>query len=353
MLRLRRFYDPGNDVKTSTIPYRLILFGSAWLLGMFLLVPVDYEWTLFLRRHRIAWFARWMAQSLFEGDSLGGGDPVIFFLLLVALAYLSAWKKGPASRFYAWRPHLGFILVTAMTNSIMMVHSLKWVMGRARPSYVVKGLLPFSDWFKFGPQFLTEGAYRGSLPSGHTAQVFILMTLAYLLLLSPPRFKHQRLLGWAWGGFSLLFTLLMGISRCMRLSHWFSDIAFAMGMSWILMHVIYYHLLRIPDQESYYRRMGHFPGRPGAWEIRLCLPLFGAVAGGTAFMLGIRAFLLGAKWIWPAVFLPAGTLMTAYFALKSVQFTKRARICFEGVPGRMDDEARSDGCDPGSNPNNS
>ena len=159
---------------------------------MFLLVPVDYEWTIFLRQHRIAWFDRWMAQSLFEGESLGGGDPVIFFLFFVALAYFAAWKKGPASRFYAWRPHLGFILVTAMTTSVMMVHSLKWVVGRARPSYVVKGLLPYTGWFEFGPHFITEGTYRGSLPSGHTAQVFILMTVAYILLLTPSRFKYQR-----------------------------------------------------------------------------------------------------------------------------------------------------------------
>jgi membrane-associated phospholipid phosphatase len=325
---LRSFSDPGNDVKTSKIPYRLILLGSAWLLGMFLLVPVDYEWTLFLRQHRIAWFARWMAQSLFEGNPLGGGDPVIFFLVLVAVVYYSAWKKGPASRFYVWRPHLGFILVTAWTNSILMVHSLKWVMGRARPSYVVKGLLPFSDWFKFGPQFITQGTYRGSLPSGHTAQVFILMTMAYLLLLSPPRFKYQRLVGWTWGGFSLLYTLLMGLSRCMQLSHWFSDIVFAAGMSWILMHVIYYHLLRVPDQEAYYQRMGRFPARPRAWEIRLCLILLGSVVGGMTFALGVRAFLLGSKWIWPAAFLPLGTLMAFYFSRKSVQFVKRVRTHF-------------------------
>ena len=291
---------------------------------MFLLVPVDYEWTIFLRQHRIAWFGRWMAQSLFEGESLGG-DPVLFLLIFVAIAYYAAWKKGPASRFYAWRPHLGFILVTAMTTSVMMVHSLKWVMGRARPSYVVKGLLPYSDWFEFGPHFITEGTYRGSFPSGHTAQVFILMTIAYILLLTPPKFKYQRPIGWVWGGASLVYTLLMGLSRCMRLSHWFSDIAFAMGMSWILMYLIYHHLLRVPDQEAYYERVGHFPDQPRAWEIQLCLILFGAVVGGMAFVLGIRSLLLGTDWLWPTSLLPTGVFMTAFFTWKSVQLVNRVR----------------------------
>lgn len=312
-------------MKISTPPYRLILLGLAWLLGMFLLLPVDYEWTILLRQHRMAWFDRWMAQSLFEGESLGGGDPVIFFLLFAAVAYYAAWKKGPASRFYAWRPHLGFILVTAITNSVLMVHSLKWVMGRSRPSYVIKGLLPFTNWFEFGPHFITEGTYQGSLPSGHTAQVFTLMTLAYILLLTPIRFKYQRRVGWAWGGATLVYTILMGLSRCMHLSHWLSDVAFAMGMSWILMHLIYHHLLRVPDQEAYYENNGHFPGQPGAWEIRLCFILFGATLGGMALLLGIRSFILGADWILQAALLSAGALFTAYFTWKSWQFVNRVR----------------------------
>ena len=241
-------------MKTRTLPYHDIFLGLAWLLGMFLLVPVDYDWTLVLRQHRILWLDRWMAQSLFEGEPLGGGDPIVFLLLLVTGAYYLAWKKGPASRFFVWRPHLGFILVTAMTTSVMMVHSLKWVLGRARPSYVVKELLPYTDWFEFGPHFISQGAYRGSLPSGHTAQAFILITIAYILLRAPSKFKYQRLTGWAWGVASLAYTLLMGISRCMHLSHWISDVVFAMGMSWILMHLIYYHLLKVPHQEVFYKQ---------------------------------------------------------------------------------------------------
>jgi PAP2 superfamily protein len=319
-------------VKTRNLPYHDLLLGLAWLLGMFLLVPVDYDWTLVLRQHRIVWLDRWMAQSLFEGEPMGGGDPVILILLFVTGAYYLAWKKGPASRFFAWRPHLGFILVTAMTTSVMMVHSLKWVMGRARPSSVVKELLPYTDWFEFGPHFISQGTYRGSLPSGHTAQAFILITIAYILLQAPSKFKHQRLMGWLWGVTSLAYTLLMGISRCMHLSHWCSDVAFSMGMSWILMHLIYHRLLRVPHQEAYFKAFGHYPDQPRAWELRLCFLLFGAVLGGMAFVLGIRSLLLGTDWLLYTTLLPLGALIMFFFVLKSIRFAKRVRSGFDNAP---------------------
>ena len=276
--------------------YYLLLMSVTWLAGMLALIPVDYAWTIWLRQHRIRWLDNWMDRTLFEGEGLGGGDPVILFLILVVLLYYMAWKKGAASRLYAWRPHLGFIVVTAITTSVMMVHSLKWVMGRARPSLVMKGVLPFSDWFEFGPHFITEGTYRGSLPSGHTAQVFTLMALAYVLLLAVPKFKFQNLLGWLWGSFTLLYTLLMALSRCMKLSHWVSDVLFSMGCSWIIMHLIYYTLLRIPEQEDYLRTHGRFPQLPVVWELRLCLALLLIVLSAMSLTLGIRSIFLGAAW---------------------------------------------------------
>ena len=90
-------------MKTPTHLNGLILFGLAWFLGMLLLIHVDYEWTMLLRQHRIAWFDQWMAQSLFEGEPLGGGDPVIFLLIFVVIAYSIAWNKGASSRFLAWQ----------------------------------------------------------------------------------------------------------------------------------------------------------------------------------------------------------------------------------------------------------
>jgi membrane-associated PAP2 superfamily phosphatase len=302
--------------------YGLILFGSTWFLGMLGLIPVDEAWTLWIRQHRIRWLDRWMDQTLFEGEPLGGGDPVVLFLLIAAVLYYMAWKKGLASRLSRWRPHLGFILVSALTSSVMMVHSLKWVMGRARPSPVFKGQLPFSGWFEFGPHFITEGIYHGSFPSGHTAQAFTLMTLSYVLLLAADRRHYQRAIGWAWGCFSLVYTGLMGLTRCMKLTHWLSDVVFSVGCSWMLMHLIYYHLLDVPAQEAYFQQHGQYPQQPSAWELRLCLVLFFAALGGMLLLLGIRSVLLDTGWLLQASLLAAGALTTGYFGMKLLQLRR-------------------------------
>ena len=38
--------------------------------------------------------------------------------------------------------------------------------------YISKGIFKdFSEWYEFGPHFITEGIYRGSFPSGHSAVI--------------------------------------------------------------------------------------------------------------------------------------------------------------------------------------
>jgi membrane-associated phospholipid phosphatase len=299
-------------LKKSRLPYGFILLCVTWLVLMVLVVPVDYDWTLILREHRIRALDQFMDHTIFEGEPVGGGDPVIFLILLAAGASYLAWKFGSASRFYAWRPHLGFILTSALICSVMMVHSLKWVVGRARPSQVVKAYFPFSDWFVFGPHFITEGTYYGSFPSGHTAQAFVLISVAYALATAFHQTRTVRLIGWLWGAIAGCFVILMGISRCMALKHWLSDVLGAIGISWILMHAIYFWMLKIPEQVAYYERHGRYPDDPVVWELRLCVHIFGMVLGGMALLIGIRAVILGTHW---ALFLliPAGMLFLFFF----------------------------------------
>jgi len=288
--------------------YAFVLLCLIWGTVMILVVPVDYDWTLFLREHRVRALDRFMARTIFEGKGFGGGDPVIFFIFLVLTAYYLAWKHGATSRFYAWRPQLGFILVSGLTGSMMMVHSLKWIMGRARPALVVKDKMPFTDWFMFGPHFITEGTYRGSFPSGHTAQAFVLVSLAYVLAAAWHRQRSIRLSGWAYGGLALAYAVTMGISRCMHLSHWLSDVVGALGLSWILMHAFYFWLLKIPQQTDYYVRHGNLPEVPKVWELRLCIHLLGLTVGATAFLLGLRAVMLNTHWSL-YLLMPAGAVV--------------------------------------------
>lgn len=262
------------------------------------LVPwVDNAWTLWLRQHRWMRLDRFMDRTLFEGEWMGGGDPVVILLILATVGYYLAWKGFFRATMERWRPHFGFALTCALITAIQMVHSLKWIMGRARPKEVVQKGLAFTHWFEFGPHYITDGLYRGSFPSGHTAQVFILMALAYILAADPQLSKRTRRWGWLWGALALAYTLVMGVGRCMSFSHWLSDVIGALTLSWLGMHLIYFHLLRVPEQTSFYRRWGRHPQQPLVWEIQLCLWCCGLFVGAMGLLLGLRAAIYAEFWL--------------------------------------------------------
>ncbi|NNG01280.1 MAG: phosphatase PAP2 family protein [Desulfobacteraceae bacterium] len=280
---------------------------------MSVIVPVDYQWTTYLHDHRIKQLARVMDRSLFEGEGLGGGDPVIFFLILTTIVYYLAWKKGERSRWYIWRPHLGFILTSGLACSMMLVHSLKWVMGRARPSEVLSGKLMFTDWFEFGPHYIAEGIYRGSFPSGHTAQAFVLVAVVYALVATPKTGRGLKMWGVAWGIFSVAYAVVMGLSRCMALEHWFSDVAGSIILSALLMQFIYQYLLNLPAQISFYKANGRYPETPPAWELHLCIYIVGTLIGAMACVMGIRAVWLREATIFYSL-IPVGLACTWLFS---------------------------------------
>jgi len=45
--------------------YYLLLMSFTWIAGMLALIPVDYAWTVWLRKHRVLWLDHWMDQTLF------------------------------------------------------------------------------------------------------------------------------------------------------------------------------------------------------------------------------------------------------------------------------------------------
>jgi len=200
---------------------------------MALITPVDYRWSIFIHKHNWPIFSKLIGQTIFEGEGFGAGDPVIVFILFCFTAYYLAWKKPPHNRFLAWRPQLGYIIASSLISGVFLVHSLKWIMGRARPYLVLSKEMPFSAWYELGPHFITEGTYHGSFPSGHTAQIFLLMTLAYILAADPDLRRRRRVIGWVWGGITVLISLAVGMARCMTLSHWISDVIGIIFLSWL------------------------------------------------------------------------------------------------------------------------
>jgi membrane-associated PAP2 superfamily phosphatase len=248
-----------------------------------------------------------------------------------------------------WRPHFGFALTCALISAIQVVHSLKWVMGRARPKEVVAKGLAFSHWFEFGPHFVTEGVYRGSFPSGHTAQVFLLMAVAYILAADPQLSPRTRRLGWVWGILALAYTLVMGVGRCMSFSHWLSDVVGALVLSWIGMHLIYFRLLRVPEQVRFHRRWGGHPATPLVWEMQLCAWCLGLFLGAMGLLLGLRAALRGDIWLASALVLP-GLGLVGFSYRGCAHLLASVRRCYQkpapeqqAIDGRPDTEPTPEG----------
>jgi hypothetical protein len=207
------------------------------------------------------------------------------------------------------------MICSAFMGGIYLTHGLKWIVGRARPGLVLDGW-PFTQWYEFGPHFITEGIYRGSFPSGHAAQAFFLMALAYTLAGDPTRTRGVRVAGGLIGIGVVVFTLAMGTARCMSFSHWLSDVVAALFFGWIIMHWLYFDILRVPDQRRYFVLTGRLPEMPLVWEMILA-------AYGLAMTVGIMMMVIGGRSVfilqisWLVLLIPIGILVS-WMALKRI-----------------------------------
>ena len=273
----------------------LLLGAAAVLAGA---TAVDYPLTKWLGENSWPAFAEFMSRSLFEGERPGGGDPVVVFFIGVICVYMLSLRPTSPERIAAWRPALGFMLVGAVLTAVIYVHTLKWLLARARPYLVFDGQYPFSVWFEIGPHFVTEGLYRGSFFSGHTAQAFVMMVLAYALGGSPSAGRIWKVSGWLVGTVVTGYTLAMGMARCMNGAHWVTDVAGAMSISWVTLHILYFDILKVPQQQKYRQALyRHGRLKPG-WELFLGLYLAAVALGTLVTGIGLRAvWIEHARWL--------------------------------------------------------
>ncbi|MBI3992337.1 MAG: phosphatase PAP2 family protein [Candidatus Lambdaproteobacteria bacterium] len=258
-------------------------------LGLALVTPVDRAWSEYLALHRAPVFTDWMRRTLFEGHLPGASDLPILFLLAVIVGYFWCTRAGAGHRARALQPALGYLFVTAVVSSLAVVHGLKWVLGRARPSEVLgHAALPFSDWFRLGPHYVADGIYRGSFPSGHTAAVFVLLGLAYVLACDPRLGRRWRTLGGLLGVLVFAVAGAMTVANAMARSHWLSDGVASMLLLWPVMHALYFWVLRVPDQRRA-AAAGPGGGSAGRWEAWLCLYATLLILGLVLTLLGLRA----------------------------------------------------------------
>ena len=299
-----------SHLRPRTLVFFAILIAMIVIMGV--LAVYDYQWTIWLNHHRVEWLDEFMGRTIFEGEGFGGGDAAVLFMAAALCFYIFAWVNPGHKRLEQWRPYLGFITSAGFICGLFMVHSLKWVMGRARPGLVFTGGLAYSEWYRFGPHFVTEGIYRGSFPSGHTAAVLLFLTPAYIFLASPDQSRPRRAAGLIWGFLSLSYSVLMAIARTMTLSHWLSDCVFSIFFGWVIIHILYFWVLRVPDQDTHYRHQGILITTPKFWELRLCLLLSPVILGGMAMVIGGRS-LYEYSVPWLGVLIPAGVFTGIFF----------------------------------------
>lgn len=259
---------------------------------------VDYPLTKWCGQHNWPAFSDFMSRSLFEGEPPGGGDPVILFLVGMVCAYALSRRPSAPERIAAWRPALGFMVLGGILTAFVYVHMLKWLVARARPYLVFNGQQAFSAWYEIGPHFVTEGIYRGSFPSGHTAQAFAMMVLAYALAGSPSASRGQKTAGWLVGAGVAVYTLAMGLARCMSGAHWVTDVAGSMAISWVILHLLYFNLLKVPQQQGHREALYRSGRQNDSWEIFLGFYLTAAALGILLAGIGLRALWIdNARWL--------------------------------------------------------
>jgi membrane-associated phospholipid phosphatase len=278
---------------------------------MLIIAPMDFAWTQWLVKHNHALFSNFIGRTIFEGNLPGASDFVVISQVAIVVLFVLAWTRPHTFHWLqAWRPRLGFMTFYVLVSGVFFVHSTKWIWGRFRPNAVLSKGHPYSGWFELGPQFIGDGIFRGSFPSGHVAAAFSLMSLAYVLA-GTGQTRRQRFLGWWLGALVIFYSLAMAVGRAMTGSHWLSDCVASIAVGWMLLHLIYHWGLRVPEQCRYADRNGTPAPRPAWWEWHLSVNAFWASLGFWGCGIGLRAFAAGRS-IWMVFLIPLWLALMFY-----------------------------------------
>lgn len=258
----------------------------------------DQELTISLRGLGGPAFADFMGRSLFEGSAFGFGD--IGTLSQVAVVALYLW--GASQRWLKLRPELGFLGFSALFVGLL-VQSLKVLLARPRPGGEFQ---PFWQISSTAPERLFG---TGSFPSGHTAQIALLLGFVYVWRRASPAWRRGL------SALILLAAATMGLSRIVSFKHWLTDTMGSVFLCWLALHWTYYVGLKIPEQGWYLQRSGTLPATwPRVWELEL-VAWSGLVMIGAAMAAAMWRGGYGWGGLLPAVAVVVGALM----------FTKRRR----------------------------
>lgn len=315
---------PGTRFTSNDFLFFLLVFG---FLAMESVSSVDYEWTLRLGALEYPALSDFIGRTMFEGQMIGAVDFSNIFIAAALFGYVWLSTKGSDARWRAWRPQFGFILVSALTTCFAMVHALKWTIGRSRPHVLFRYELDYSHWYEFGHFFITDGDFRGSFPSGHTAVAFIFMALAYVLAADRTHPLRRRLLGFFVGFLTLAHASVVGVARSIDMSHWVSDVLFSIIASWVVMHILYFNVLAVPRQKRFLDRHGNrpHPQTPAFWEIRFALCLLPVLLGAAGVLICLRA-VLEHREPWLLLFFFPSAILIFLFGWLAARIRRRALV---------------------------
>lgn len=291
---------------------RFCVLCGLGLAAMFVLAPFDFAWTRWLTDHEDQRFVEIMSRSMFEGEGIGGTDPFTLALGILGIFYVVAQFRPEQSALGRHRRQLGFIFTVSLFQ-VYFVHTVKWIMARPRPRVVFKGELPFAHWFEIGEQFIANGTFRGSFPSGHTSVIATFVVFSYVIW-GVGSVGRRRCLALALGAAIVVSAALMGFSRIMGGTHWPSDCLASILFCLASTHVIYTAGLRMPESLDI-GGQGEAVRRPMFWEARICFFAFLVCLGVLATQTGIRAVLLPNR-PWLIVLAIPGTAMAVFGTIR-------------------------------------
>ena len=161
-------------------------------------------------------------------------------LSLTAIAVLVFQKSAPKLRKYKHASKL-FLLAMILGPGIIINGVLKDHWGRPRPRQVAE----FGGQWEFREIWQPGIPGKGkSFPCGHASAGFIFFALFLAL-----RDRHKKI-AWFSLFFSLIYGSLIGVARMAQGGHFLSDVIWAWGITWLIILILYYHILKIPDKEN-------------------------------------------------------------------------------------------------------
>ncbi|MGF1453724.1 MAG: phosphatase PAP2 family protein [Opitutales bacterium] len=162
---------------------------------------------------------------------------------ILGLGAVAVWTGGRVSiKLRRWRWHALFMLLVLVLGPGLVVNAIfKDYSGRPRPRQTTEFGGPYAHR---APLEFGKIAAGKSFPAGHASVGFAYCGLYFVLR------RHRRRAAFTALGASLGFGLLMGVCRMAAGAHFFSDVIFAGALTFLVAHVTYFFLLKIPEKEA-------------------------------------------------------------------------------------------------------